>query len=163
LRPVDGTPPISILLSGESYFQAAEHLETAIREGRLKLSFEIQPVYYLYRHGLELGMKAFLRSGGVTVRELAGHRLGHNLGRLYEEVLAYQLPLDDDFRKLARRVIRLLDRADREQQFRYVIVGVQQLPDLGAVRHVGRGLFAAIRPYCPGGDRSSADSRDAWL
>jgi hypothetical protein len=104
-------------------------------------------------------MKAFLRSCGVTVRELASHRLGHNLGRLYEEVLAYQLSLDSDFRKLARRVIKILDRADREQQFRYVIVGVQQLPDLGAVRYVGKGLFAAIRPYCPGRAQSSVDSK----
>src|ERR1700753_3663551 len=141
---------MSLLLSGESYFEAADHLEAAIREGRLKHSFEIQPVYYLYRQGLELGMKAFLRSGGVTIRELAGHRLGHNLGRLYGEVLAYQLPLNEDFRKLARRVIRHLDRADREQQSQNVIVDISHLPELDSVRYVCQGLFAAIRPYCIG-------------
>jgi hypothetical protein len=160
LGPTDGTPPISILLSGESYFEAAERLAAAIGECHLKPGFEIQPVYYLYRHALELAMKAFLRSGGVTVRELAGHRLGHNLGRLYNEALAYQLPLDEEFRKLTRRVIRLLDRADREQQSRYVILGVQQMPDLAAVRHVGRGLFAAIRPYCSGSDQPSQIQQD---
>jgi hypothetical protein len=160
-RPSDGTPPESIFLSGESYFQAAEYLETAIREGRLKLSFQPQSVYYLYRRSLELGMKAFLRSRGATVRELAGHRLGYNLGNLLEEALVHRLPLDSDFRKLARRVIKMFDRADREQQFRYVVVDVRLLPELGAVHRVGQGLFAAIRPYCPGSSaQPMADPKD---
>jgi hypothetical protein len=138
-------------LSGKSHFEAAELLETAIRDGRLKLSFQPQSVYYLYCRSIELGMKAFLRSRGATIRELASHRLGYNLGHLFEEALFHRLPLDSDFRKLARKVIKMLDRADREQQFRYVVVDVALLPDLDAIRRVGQGLFTVIRPYCSGG------------
>jgi hypothetical protein len=161
--PRDPAPPVSIFLSGESYFYAAEHLEREIREGHRKLRFEHQPVYYLYRHGLELAMKAYLRSQGLTDEQLKSKRLRHNLLMLYEESLARKLPLplDSDFRKFARTVIGLLHAADDAHQFRYVVIGVQQLPDLGAVRHLGSVMFEAIRPYCPGCAQQNVKAEDS--
>lgn len=60
---IDRSPPIGVFLSGESFFEAAQHLQRACETSELRLRFNM-PVYYLYCHAFEL--KASPRGSGDT-------------------------------------------------------------------------------------------------
>src|SRR5688572_15835808 len=42
------------------------------------------PAYYLWAHSIELSLKVFLISQGVSLRELKSRQLGHNLMALWQ-------------------------------------------------------------------------------
>ena len=145
---IDRSPPIMKLLTAASFFKAAQHLESAVRDGSLKLNHQIQPIYFLYRHALELLLKAYLRSAGMTEKQLSGRELGHDLEKLYDLEQFNRLPQSGEQRKLTRQVVALLAGADQGHALRYPQVGIYQLPDTGAVKQVMNDLLAVIRPLC---------------
>jgi hypothetical protein len=121
----------------------------------LKLAFEVQPIYFLYRHGIELVLKAFLKSRGVDDKKLKS--FGHRLVVLYEACLAQHEAcsgasatrlrpfVDSQAAPLVRQVIRLLDAY---QQLRYVKIGVHPLPIPEAAEAAADILFSAVAPFC---------------
>jgi hypothetical protein len=49
------------------------------------------PAYYLWGHSIELSLKVFLISHGVSLRELKSKNLGHNLTALWRKAVSLGL------------------------------------------------------------------------
>lgn len=128
---------------GCSYLDAAEHLIVAIEQRRLNLRFD-SPVSFLVGHGLELLIKAYLRSSGLTDAQV--EKIGHNLQTLLST--AADRKLDFVLTELEQEHIALLNRdfGGRPYAVRYLRTGSKQAHDDRIVLAVARRLQSHIRP-----------------
>ena len=141
---IDRAPPIAFFLSGESFLKTAIHAHEALDAQTLRLRFEI-PIYYLYSHAIELTLKSFLRTKGLTARELSFKPWGHDLLKLWESCVERGFTLDLPTRLETGAVIDLLAPYAVNYEFRYVQVGAKTLPTLDVVREAASTLHAAAR------------------
>ncbi|WP_322514622.1 hypothetical protein SR870_16485 [Rhodopseudomonas palustris] len=141
---IDRSPPIAILLSAESFLKSAQHLRNGTVSGNLKLRFEM-PVYYLYSHAIELALKSFLRTKGFDMKQLSSRKYGHQLNVLWDECLKHGLKLHPIRRDCTEQLIELLDPFATRYEFRYVITGFKQLPQLHAVDAEVTSLIASVK------------------
>src|SRR5436190_19491218 len=86
---IDRTPPIGLFNFAESYRIAADILA---HQHAKELRFD-SPIRYLFYHSIELYMKAFLRSGGLTMQDIK-ERLGHRFSRMRAECMSSGLAFD---------------------------------------------------------------------
>lgn len=144
---IDRSPPIAVFLSGESFFQSAQYLKSGVEAEGVRLRFNM-PVYYLYSHAMELTLKAYLLSKGVTSNRLRSRDYGHKLQVLWEACLTEGLPhhpINDAF---VAQMIEVLDPFAVDFEFRYIQVGFKSLPTFGAVEAAVGDLMATVRPFC---------------
>jgi hypothetical protein len=144
---IDRSPPIAVFLSGESFFHSARYLRGAIESGDLRLRFSM-PVYYLYSHALELTLKSFLRSKGMSSSRLASREFGHKLQALWDACVAEGLKSNPITEASIAQAVDLLDPFASDFEFRYVKTGLKNLPTLDTVESVVRDLMKIVRPYC---------------
>jgi len=142
---IDRAPSIAYFLSAGSFLQTAIFAHEALATSNLKLRFEM-PIYYLYSHSIELTLKAFLRSSGLTAKELTRREWGHDLLKLWEGCFDRGFNLDQQTRLMIRGVLDLLAFYATTYEFRYVQVGLKTLPTLEAVREAAEALQIAIKP-----------------
>jgi hypothetical protein len=104
----------------------ANHGFSFIRSAELLLPQEIElafpdPIIFLALHGIELQLKGFLRTYGVTLREL--HRFGHKL----EMILGASLNkgLEDYYTAISEleRYIKTYGKAYQGKRFEYLVTG----------------------------------------
>ena len=143
----DRSPPIAVFLSGESFFHSARYLREAMESEELRLRFSM-PIYYLYSHALELTLKSFLRSKGITGKRLASREFGHQLQVLWSECIAQGLKSNAITEVVIGQTVDLLDPFATDFEFRYVKVGAKNLPTLEAVESAVDDLMKVVRPYC---------------
>ena len=143
---VDRMPSIAVYLSAQSFFLAAESLERSIESGELSLSFDM-PVYYLYAHALELGLKAFLLAKGLSKEELKGHKFGHKLQPLWDACIQNGLQLTKTD-VCVQSLIEVLALYAKGFEFRYIEIGFQQRPALIDIKSVMANIMSAVKPHC---------------
>jgi hypothetical protein len=141
---IDRTPPISLFLSGESFLHAARHLHAGVDAKELRLRFEM-PIYYLYSHAVELALKSYLRTCGVSVKDL-GRKFGHDLNRLLQGCVERGLVLKPVPEAFVPEMVGMLADLGRNHEFRYVTIGLKRYPELVDVSTACDMLFDAIRP-----------------
>lgn len=93
---------------------------------------------YLYRHAIELYLKAFLLQRGTSVAELR-HQHGHNTESLVDAARSLQLPLTD----VQRDQIAFLKNALPD---RYLETGFRHILDEATMLDLCRHLHASIVP-----------------
>lgn len=86
----DRTTALGLLNYARSYRASADHHLNA----RLKVPHAQAPATFLYYHSIELYLKAYLRSQGLTVAQL--RQVGHNVSKLAGEVQSRGFVLDDE-------------------------------------------------------------------
>ncbi|MDP6605157.1 MAG: hypothetical protein QF664_02685 [Dehalococcoidia bacterium] len=150
----------------QSFFDSADILVTTAlgdREGRSDPMSVIAPALYLYRHALELQLKAVQKVGEDYDGEV-GPRRGHFLMPLWKQVRDYMerhFGWQDEAYDTIELNIQLLDELDEKSMvFRYpdegLPPGAERLElDLRQLRRVFRG----IHPWLAG----VWDARDAEL
>ena len=142
---IDRAPPIAFFLSAGSFLQTAILAHEALAAKTLKLRFEM-PVYYLYSHAIELTLKAFLRSRGLTAYGWARRPWSHDLLKLWDGCFERGFTLDLHTRLTTGAVVDLLAPYSATYEFRYFQVGAKTLPTLEVVRAAAEALQAAIKP-----------------
>lgn len=138
-----GERPIGWFNYGCSCLDAAEHLVQAIEQRELTLRFD-SPVSFLIGHGLELLIKAFLRSAGMTDAQV--EKLRHNLETLLSAAAARSLNFE--LTELEQGHVALLNRdfGGRLFAIRYLRTGAKQVHDDRIVLAAARRLEGHIRP-----------------
>ena len=144
-KEIDRAPPIAFFLSAGSFLQTAILAHEALAAKTLKLRYEM-PVYYLYSHAIELTLKAFLRSNGLTPHELSRRPWGHDLLKLWEGCFERGFTLDQNTCRTIGAVVNLLAPYAANFDFRYIRVGIKSLPPLKVVREATERLQAAVKP-----------------
>jgi hypothetical protein len=86
------TTSIGLCLQAQSYLDSAKYLLQAKEAGNLSLRFN-DPIDFLLAHGIELTLKAWLRTKEYRFPKLI--KIGHNLTELYKECKRLGLPIDE--------------------------------------------------------------------
>ncbi|SPJ15459.1 hypothetical protein SBBP2_1590001 [Burkholderiales bacterium] len=143
--------PAVFLGYANSYRAAADILADAKLESPNQ-AFE--PIYMLYFHAAELGLKAFLRNNGFTTAKLR-LRLGHDLVALHSESIKRGLNPSAKFEPHLRNVMSLLHKGNSKEAFRYWVGESTETADLKWVRSVVADLIELVelrlRPPTPPG------------
>jgi hypothetical protein len=130
------TTEVGLYHYAESYRSCAERLETGPPE---HLMFEA-PIEFLFYHALELYMKAYLRSAGLTVDDLRARKFGHQLQALWTECCNRGLALGgypDAF-------FDFLDPSE-VMATRYISTGFYRKPSMGALHEVTQQVRNLVR------------------
>jgi len=104
------------------------------------------PAYYLYCHAVELGLKAFLRGKGWTLKQLRG--LGHNLASALSEADKAGL---GGFCRLAPHLthaIQVVSPVYCDKQFEYITTGLKQLPQITDLQAGAEQLVLQLERFC---------------
>lgn len=106
------------------------------------------PAYHLLAQSIELALKAYLRTTGMSARDLQAHSIRHNLTRLRDEAIARGLneivSLDD----FDCHVIGTLSGAHQAHEFRYIKLGYKSLPFFGEGEAVASKLTKGLHFHC---------------
>lgn len=111
-------------------------------------SGEIIPeaIYYNFLHGVELGLKSYLRHiDAVSIRDLRSHLYGHNLCRLLDKSIQHGLRAKCP--KLTRfhlDTIRCANELYMPKEFEYIRIGFAQVPIINAVKETAEVLFCGL-------------------
>jgi hypothetical protein len=135
---------MAFLNNARDYFYAAEcvFIESQSRSKAGNRRTLNDPVYFLYFHTIELGLKAFLRSQNVPVANT--RRANHGLTQLYEECRRLGLRIGADDRTQIGNIVSLLEAGNKYQGFRYFNAESVTVPDILWTREVATQLLTAL-------------------
>ena len=97
--------------------------------------------YYLYCHGIELGLKSFLVSQGATDKIL--RKIGHDLIRALKAALCYDLLAFED---KDLELLEWLNSYYKDKEFEYLFVGSKSYPLPEVVQEFAERLLVKIKP-----------------
>lgn len=113
-----------------------------------KHSGEIAPdaIYYNFLHGVELGLKSYLRHiDSVPIKDLRSRSYGHNLCRLLDESIQHGLCAKCP--KLTRvhlETLRCSSEFYMQKEFEYIRIGFAQSPTINAVKEAAEMLIFGL-------------------
>ena len=128
---------------------ASEYLEAALAaDDKMgsKNGYEIIapiPVLFLVGQSIELSLKAFLLSEGVSLRKLRqkyGHELHRSLRKAKELGLNNLVQLSDE----ELTVIEVLDHSYSSKQLQYIVTGARTFPSFGPLEKAALKLCHAV-------------------
>lgn len=138
------TTPHGFWRFSANYYLAAEVLIARIHdEGQLYF-----PTLQMYGVSIELALKAFLLSRGVTVAEL--RKIGHDLSACL--ALARRRKLGREVKLDAREVaaIEVLNLNYRSNRLRYIVTGATQMPQIIYIERAAKALVLGLEHLCTG-------------
>jgi hypothetical protein len=112
------------------------------------------PIYFLYFHSIESGLKAFLRAHNLPIVEKR-QRKHHRLTDLYEESRGLGLKAAIDNTADLLTLVSCLDSANQEQGLRYFNMNTFSVPDLSWTRDAVEKLLEDVGPFVTA--RAAAD------
>ena len=107
------------------------------------------PAYFLLGRSVELSLKAYLLACGMTVKELASRKFGHNLVSLLAEAHRRGLSKQVEIKSIEAGVLELLsfDYAEKRLEYR-VTGGVYYLPQIDITEEIARKLVSGLEVFC---------------
>ena len=140
----DRLEPMNFYSSAEDYYQTAICIMQSQESGNFRLNFPFV-AYYLFSHAVELALKGFLRTKGVSKKELRNKYI-HKFRKLITDCISHGLPLEKTECEVA---IKWLEDFDREAiNFRYPRGGVMVLEEIHSVRSNVERILSVVRPAC---------------
>ena len=109
---------------------------------------EVAPdaIYYNFLHGVELGLKSYLRhTGAVSLRSLRSPSFGHDLSRLLDKSIEHRLrALCPKIADTHVDVIRRSTELYGSKQLEYIRVGAAHYPPIDAVAEAADTLITEL-------------------
>ena len=134
MSKIERTSAVGLFNYARSYWRSGEHLLAA----KLKLTHAYAPVVFLLSHAIELYLKAFLLSRGLSVKKLRG--VGHKVIDLGHEASARGLSVSaEDF-----EVLSSLGEINAVIRFRYLETGFLSMPTEAALSETCKRLDPSI-------------------
>jgi hypothetical protein len=100
------------------------------------------PALYLIGHSIELSLKAYLLSQGVTLRQL--RTLGHDLHASLRKAKELSLLDHAQFTGPEEGAFEILNNLYSTKQLEYIVTGTKQFPVFGSVELFSARLFNAV-------------------
>ena len=141
------TTPRGLIRYASEFYAAGEAADKALGEWP---GYEIHapvPVMFLMAQSIELSLKAFLLSSGVTLPTLRSKKFGHRLSACLKEAQARDLAkiialLPDD-----QSVIAVVDDLYSSKQLQYMVIGMKTFPSYGPLQAVALKLLEGIAAH----------------
>jgi hypothetical protein len=80
-----GGSPQDLFFYAQAYKEAADRVVEAIEASRQSGDLLVYPVFFLYRHSIELSLKALIATGRTLQREVSGYPKHHHIDQLWAE------------------------------------------------------------------------------
>jgi hypothetical protein len=149
------TTSLGLLNYAKEYLKAYEILQ---KENSIKW---ISPVrLYLFCHGLELALKAFLKNKKKTIAEIK--KMGHDLQKIKKESKEMQ---DDKLNALTDHdwaVISILNQYYKKKDYEYIFTGAKQYPsekDLNKTYSKVQRFIQLINQDCSDSNKTERETR----
>jgi hypothetical protein len=128
------------------YIEAARVLDEDAAEKNPGNMISPVPAYFLAHHGIELTLKAYLRSKDVSLRQLASKTYGHDLHASYRK--SKELGLLDIFSETPndRDAMWMLVKLNERHGLRYIQTGMKSFPLWSIVDSFAVRLHQAVAP-----------------
>jgi len=138
------TTPAGLLKYAQEFYlaaRAADH-ELGIRPG-----FEIVapiPVMYLTAHSIELSLKSYLLHHRVSLQELRGRVLGHDLEKCMQR--ARNIGLDGilELKEPELNGLVVLNKLYCTKQLNYIVTGMKTFPVYGPIQTLSKRLLESV-------------------
>ncbi|MEM0950070.1 MAG: hypothetical protein AAGK37_21935 [Pseudomonadota bacterium] len=130
--------PIGTFNYAHSFFGAAKALDRLEWEDRETHSDS--PIEFLYWHSIELFLKAYLVTDGMSPSELRQRKYGHNLTALRDEAKKRGLPLtpkDED-------LIDFMPSTETMIDLRYLKVGIRTVPEFFEIEAICESIYRLV-------------------
>jgi hypothetical protein len=124
-------------------FAVAGHAAKRVSEQHL-----FAPAYYLMGHSIELSLKAFLLGRGISLAQLKGRLLGHDLDALFKLSRHHQIGREVKLSKFDGAAIHLLNVEYMTKRFEYIRTGMVHVPDWHYVANAADRLVSELESYC---------------
>lgn len=132
----DRTNEVGLFNTAESFWRSAAALDKL----DLGVTHQLSPVLFLYYHAIELYLKAYLRSHGHTVKELASRKFGHKTCCLTERAAELGLwYMDED-----KEMFSLMSTTDAIIRSRYIQTGYVRWPTPEGLDRTCRSLRESV-------------------
>ncbi|RUP26066.1 MAG: hypothetical protein EKK45_17310 [Curvibacter sp.] len=146
LTDEERTTAIGLARYGYEYIEAARLVAGDYADSHPGSQISPIPAYFLAHHGIELTLKSYLRHQGLTVREIAGRKYGHDLHACYRK--AKELGLLEVFNQHPNDVdaMWMLVKLNHQHGLRYIKTGIKQFPLWSLVDPLAVRLHQAVAP-----------------
>jgi hypothetical protein len=136
------TTPLGMIRYAHEFMEAALAVDEKIGH---QPGFEIVapiPALYLIGHSIELSLKAYMLSQGVTLRQL--RHFGHDLHVCIRKAKELGLLSHVQFSVAEEGAFGILDDLYSTKQLEYIVTGAKQFPLFGLVEVFAAKLFNAV-------------------
>lgn len=146
LNDEERTTPIGLARYAYEYIEAARLVDGDYADKHPGKQISPIPAYFLAHHGIELTLKSYLRHKGLTVREIASMKYGHDLHACYRK--AKELDLLASFKEHPNDVsaMRMLVNLNHKHGLRYINTGMKHFPHWSLVDPLAVRLHQAVAP-----------------
>ena len=136
------TTPLGMIRYAHEFMEAALAVDGKMGS---KPGFEIVapiPALYLLGHSIELSLKAYLLSQGVTLRQV--RNLTHDLHACMRKAKELGLLRHAQFSSPEEGALEILNGLYSTKQLEYIVTGAKQFPLFGLVELFSARLFNAV-------------------
>lgn len=140
------TTPIGLARYAKEYLEAAILVDNEMGKDAVYSRISPIPAYFLLLHGIELTLKSFLRHKGLTVEQLSGKGLGHDLNALLARARELGLNEVHQLTEQDSEALALLIGANADHQLRYIQTGPKAFPPWGSAEPLAVRLHQAVAP-----------------
>lgn len=146
LTDEERTTAIGLARYAYEYIEAARLVDGDYADKHPGSQISPIPAYFLAHHGIELTLKSYLRHKGLTVREIASQKYGHDLHACYRK--AKELGLLAIFKEHPNDVdtMWMLVNLNHKHGLRYIKTGMKHFPLWSLVDPLAVRLHQAVAP-----------------
>lgn len=143
-KNLERTTAIGTARFAYEFLNAALH-EHARAHHRIDPDISSVPAMYLIGHGIELSLKAYLLSQGMTAKDLRKlGKNGHDLLAAWDAAILRGLQYDLSFKSGDRLALQLLNDRYATKEFEYITTGAVSWPKFGVLVSVASRLFNLV-------------------
>lgn len=136
------TTPLGMIRYAHEFMEAALAVDEKMGKRPGFKNVAPIPALYLVGHSIELSLKAFLLSQGVTLRQIK--TLGHDLHACEKKAKELGLLRYVQFSCPEAGAFEILDSLYSSKQLEYIVTGAKQFPIFGLVELFSARLFNAV-------------------
>jgi len=135
------TTPIGLARYAHDFFDSARAVEDQLDKGAPYDLVSPMPSLYLIGRSIELGLKSYLLSEGITLRELRSKKYGHDLHACHRKAKELGLLSHVKFKPEEEGALELLNELYSTKQLEYIVTGTKLLPIFSLVESFARKLI----------------------
>ncbi len=140
----DRTSAVGLARYARDFFDAAIAADDVIGTRPGYERFAPVPVMFLVAHSIELVLKAYLRTRGLSVGEL--RKRGHNLVECWQWAIEHGVEDHVQLTPVDMEVLELISDLHVSTQLRYIETGFKQFPVFGPLEVLAKKLLETICP-----------------
>lgn len=138
------TTPRGLIRYASEFYAAAQAADKILGTKPGYEIFAPVPVVFLMAQSIELSLKSYLLSVGVSLQSLRSRKFGHQLMVCLNESKKLGLNIIVKLEKEDMHVIEVTDALYASKQLQYIVTGAKEFPIFGPLEVAGRKLLDAV-------------------